>query len=84
MPDPSSAIARLHPLRRHRAPRREAHRFLTRADLMLIALSNVPAAQRTKTRRGLSGVWTLYSRWHWFRETARTERVRRRALPPGY
>ncbi|NKZ08211.1 hypothetical protein [Actinomadura latina] len=84
LPNPSSAISRLHPLRRHRAPRREVHRFLTRADLTLIALSNVPAAQRPKTSRGLSAAWTLYWRVQWSLATARADRARRRALPPRY
>ncbi|MEU5994888.1 hypothetical protein ABZ806_38425 [Spirillospora sp. NPDC047418] len=79
MPNASSAIARFRPLRRPRAPRREVHRFLTRADLVRIALANVPADQRPKTGRGLPSVWTLYWRVQWSGTAARTERARRRA-----
>ncbi|MFA1546739.1 hypothetical protein [Actinomadura chokoriensis] len=78
MPNPSSASTRLRPLRRRRAPRRQAHRFLTRADLDRIALSDVPAAQGPRTRRGWSSAWTLYWRCHWAVATARAEQARRR------
>ncbi|NEA25507.1 hypothetical protein [Actinomadura bangladeshensis] len=84
MPNASSAIARFRPLRRPRAPRREVHRFLTRADLVRIALANVPADQRPKPGRDLTSVWTLYWRVRWSIATAQTERARRRARPIGY
>jgi hypothetical protein len=82
---PSSAIARLQPLRRPRPPRRETHRFLTHADLTRIALSNVPPAQSPQTRRVRSTAWTLYWRWHWSFTTTRTPRPsgpRRTPAPP--
>ncbi|NVI86622.1 hypothetical protein [Actinomadura sp. BRA 177] len=82
MLNPSSAIARLQPLRRHRAPRREPHRFLTRADLTRIALSNVPPAQTPQTRRASSSAWTLYWRCHWTLTTTRAPRPHR--PPPKY
>lgn len=84
MPNPSSAIARLHRLRRRRAPRRETHRFVTRADLNLIVLSSVPAAQSPKSRRGWSSAWTLYWRCQWSMATARAEHARRRARLTKY
>ena len=84
MPIASSAIARFRPLRRPRAPRREVHRFLTHADLIRIAIDNVPAAQRPNAGRDLPSAWTLYWRVRWSLDTARTERARRRARPFGY
>ncbi|GAA1884199.1 hypothetical protein [Actinomadura bangladeshensis] len=84
MPNASSAITRFRPLRRPRAPRREVHRFLTRADLVRIALAGVPADQRPKPGRELAPAWTLYWRVHWSIASARTERARRRARPVRY
>ncbi|MFB4308261.1 hypothetical protein [Actinomadura sp. GTD37] len=84
MRNPSSAITRLRPLRRRRAPRRETHRFITRADLNLIVLSSVPPDQSPKSRRGWSSAWTLYWRCQWSVATARAERARRRSRIARY
>lgn len=81
MPDPSSAIARLRPARQRRTPRRESHRFVTRAEFRLIVLSDISAGESTRPRRSRASAWTLYARWHWTVATARTERARRRARP---
>ena len=84
MPNPASAITRLRPLRRRRGPRREAHRFITHADLNLIVLSSVSADQTPKARRGWASAWTLYWRCQWTVANARAERTRRRARRPRY
>ncbi|SNS48960.1 hypothetical protein SAMN05443665_100533 [Actinomadura meyerae] len=78
--DPSPTIGQLRTLRRHRPPRREAHRFLTRADFDRMALAAVPAAQPPRTRRVRSLAWTLYWRCQWALATARADRSRRRVL----
>ncbi|WP_433476060.1 hypothetical protein ACQPZP_02875 [Spirillospora sp. CA-142024] len=81
MPDPSSTMVRLLPARRHH-PRRETRRFVTRAELDLIALASVSAGQDARSKWKWSSAWTLYSRWEWAMATARAERARRRARPP--
>ncbi|NDU76790.1 hypothetical protein GWI34_29805 [Actinomadura sp. DSM 109109] len=81
MIDPSSAMARLLPARSQR-PRREARRFVTRADADLIMLSAVPPGQDAAPGRARGGAWTLYSRLQWSVAVARAERARRRARPP--
>ncbi|MGI5205075.1 hypothetical protein ACQEU6_26295 [Spirillospora sp. CA-108201] len=78
MIDPSSAMARLL-LARTQRPRRQARRFVTRADADLITLSAVSAAQDAPPARG---AWTLYSRLQWSVAVAKAERARRRARPP--
>ncbi|MFA1544441.1 hypothetical protein [Actinomadura monticuli] len=77
MPHPSSAISRLRAPRRRRAPRREAYRFMTRADLNLIVLSSVSADQGPRRRRAWSSAWTLYWRCQWAIASARAEYARR-------